>query len=111
LEFEGVKNYDVVKSNKINGAQSTYDEAVDMIRYVKTHHIKKFIIVTDNFHTGRALYFFKSMFKKNGLQNVVIEVDGVYNRLLSKENWYRNYSGIIVYFQETIKALYYILLC
>ena len=44
------------------GATSTFDEAEDALAYAKEKNWKRIIIVTDEFHTRRALYAFNKIF-------------------------------------------------
>ena len=46
------------------GATSTFDEAEDALYYAGEKGWKRIIIVTDEFHTRRAHYAFKKIFKR-----------------------------------------------
>ena len=48
--------------NRDGGATSTFDEAVDVLSFAKLRNWKRIIIVTDFFHTRRALHAFGKVF-------------------------------------------------
>ena len=50
------------------GATSTFDEAADALKYAKENDWKRLIIVTDHFHTCRALCAFEKVFKDSGFK-------------------------------------------
>jgi uncharacterized SAM-binding protein YcdF (DUF218 family) len=88
------------------GATSTFDEAHDLLAYCIKEKIKYLIIVTDAFHTRRALYAFKKIFQDS---NIKIEVSAAFNEVHSEENWWRSDSGIAAYLLEPIKFAVYLL--
>lgn len=89
------------------GATSTFDEAYALARYAKKHKFKHIIIVTDAFHTRRALYAFKKVFS---LQHVdtKVEVAPAYNAVYREDNWWKTERGLRSYIIEPIKFLFYI---
>ena len=101
--IEKISDYKIIPSNKC-GATSTFDEAYDLARYIKAHPLKRIIIVTDGFHTGRALYAFEKIFKKFHL-NTKFEAASTSN--LPKD-WYKDESYLSSYLLEPIKFLVYI---
>ena len=103
FHIENISNYKVIPSNK-GGATSTFDEAYDLARYTKIHPLKRVIIVTDGFHTGRALYAFEKIFKKFHL-NTKFEAASTSN--LPKD-WYKDEKLLSSYLLEPIKFLVYI---
>ena len=50
--------------SKDDGATSTFDEAFDALSFAKENNWKRIIIVTDNFHTRRALHAFEKVFQE-----------------------------------------------
>jgi uncharacterized SAM-binding protein YcdF (DUF218 family) len=88
------------------GATSTFDEAHDLLAYCTKENIKHLIIVTDAFHTRRALYAFKKIFQDS---NIKIEAAAALNDNHNEENWWRSDSGIAAYLLEPIKFAVYLL--
>ena len=88
------------------GATSTFDEAHDLLVYCIKENIKHLIIVTDAFHTRRALYAFKKIFQ---VSSIKIEVAAVFNEVHNEENWWRSDRGIAAYLLEPIKFAVYLL--
>ena len=92
--------------NLEGGATSTFDEATDALRYAKKNKWKRLIIVTDHFHTRRALCAFEKVFKGSG---ILVQVAGVGNDIYKSENWWKSDRGILAYLSETIKYPIYLL--
>ena len=88
------------------GATSTFDEARDLLAFCIKENIKHLIIVTDAFHTRRALYAFKKIFQDSSIN---IEAVAAPNDVYSAEDWWRSDSGIAVYLLEPIKLVVYLL--
>ncbi|MBF0286209.1 MAG: YdcF family protein [SAR324 cluster bacterium] len=93
----------VVPSAK-GGATSTFDEAYDLLQYGRQHHFKRVIIVSDAFHTRRALYAFKKIFENSDIQ---IEAMGAPNAIFDETNWWQADVGISTYVLEGIKYMVY----
>ena len=88
------------------GATSTFDEAEDALAYAKEKNWKRIIIVTDEFHTRRALYAFNKIFAESDIR---VEVAGAANEVFSTENWWKSDRGIMAYLGESIKFPVYLL--
>ena len=88
------------------GATSTFDEAEDALSYAEEKNWKRIIIVTDEFHTRRALYAFNKIFAES---KVIVEVAGAANEVFSIENWWKSDRGIMAYLGESIKFPVYLL--
>jgi uncharacterized SAM-binding protein YcdF (DUF218 family) len=88
------------------GATSTLDEAHDLLPYCIKNNIKHLIIVTDAFHTRRALYAFKNIFQNNDIN---IEAAAAHNEIHNEGNWWRSDRGIAAYLLEPIKFAVYFL--
>ena len=97
-------NFEKVPSLK-NGATSTLDEAHDLLAFCTKEGIKHLIIVTDGFHTRRALYAFKKVFQGG---NVKLEISGAKNDIFNEENWWQSDYGIAAYILEPIKLIVYL---
>ncbi len=106
MAYEGIKDFTLVPSLK-GGATSTFDEAYDMAKYAGDHNITHLIIVTDTFHTARALYAFKKVFSKLGV-TVRLEAAGAGNNHFDESNWWRSESGLTSYFLEPLKFFVYL---
>ncbi len=82
------------------GATSTFDEAADALVYAKKRGWKRLIIVTDGFHTRRALLAFEKIFDESGIE---VQVAATSNDVFNSSNWWTSDRGISVYVLETIK--------
>ena len=96
---------EVVPSLK-GGSTSTLDEAQDLLTFCSKEKIKHLIIVTDSFHTRRALYAFKKVFQGSDIR---VESSAALNEIYSEENWWRSDKGISAYLLEPIKLAVYML--
>ncbi len=81
----------VVPSRTGTGCVSTFDEAWDLLAYSQSKGYKRLIIVTDEFHTRRALYAFHKIFKDSG---IIVEAMGAPNAVFNAQNWWRSDSGL-----------------
>lgn len=106
LQSEGM-NLTMIDCIKKDGATSTFDEAYSLVNYVKKQNLKHIIIVTDAFHTRRALYAFNKVFKIQGL-NVQLEVAPAYNGVYLENNWWKTEKGLRSYIIEPIKFFFYV---
>jgi uncharacterized SAM-binding protein YcdF (DUF218 family) len=86
------------------GATSTFDEAYDLRDWAQKHNYKRIIIVSDNFHTRRALYAFNKIFRGTG---IAVEAAGAPNDCFSENDWWKSDMGISCYVLEGIKYLVY----
>ena len=106
LNYENV-NYKVVED--INGgARSTFDEARDLILFLKKHPFERVIIVTDNFHTRRAKYTFDKVFEKSSCKTT-IQVAGAPNQVYNESNWWKTERGLNAYGSEGFKYIIYLI--
>ncbi|MCK5824622.1 MAG: YdcF family protein [Ichthyobacteriaceae bacterium] len=104
LKYENVE-FEVVESIN-DGAKSTYDEARDLLRYIETNKLKRVIIVTDNFHTRRALLAFNKIIDSDSLQ---IEIAGAPNDVYDVTNWWKTERGLSAYISEFFKYILYLI--
>ena len=88
--------------NEIEESPSMLNKFIDkgVIRIKERYNWKRIIIVTDNFHTRRALHAFEKVFHGSGM---VVQASGAENDVFSSENWWKSDRGILSYFSETIK--------
>ena len=87
------------------GGTSTFDEAVDTLRLAKERDWRRIIIVTDHFHTRRALYAFEKVFDKSGIE---VQVGAANNEIFDATNWWTSDIGISSFVLETIKYPIYL---
>ena len=95
----------VVPSRKGTGAVSTFDEAWDLLLYSQRNGYSRLIIVTDDFHTRRALYAFRKVFQDSG---IIIEAMGAPNAVFDEQNWWRSDAGLKAYFLEPMLMCVYL---
>lgn len=96
-----------IKSLK-DGATSTFDEAYDLVNYLKTNPLKRVILVTDSFHSRRALYAFEKVFELNNIETK-LEISSAQNEFFNEQNWYKTEEGLNAYISEFFKFIIYIL--
>jgi len=92
-------------SLKPGGVTSTFDEAYDLRDYCTRNRFKHLIIVTDAYHTRRALYAFQKVFNGTGIR---IEAMGAENNIYNESNWWQTDTGISAYLTESIKYPIYL---
>jgi uncharacterized SAM-binding protein YcdF (DUF218 family) len=92
-------------SLKPGGVTSTFDEAYDLRDYCRKNRFQRIIIVTDSFHTRRALYAFQKVFNGTGIR---VEAMGAQNCIFNESNWWRSDAGISAYLTESIKFAVYL---
>ena len=92
-------------SLKPGGVTSTFDEAYDLREYCTKNHFKHLIIVTDAYHTRRALYAFQKVFTGTGIR---VEAMGAENNIFNESNWWQSDLGIGGYLMESIKYAVYL---
>ena len=96
-----VRNYD-------HGVLSTYDEAWDLRRYSLEHNLERFIIVTDAFHTRRALYAFEKVFEGTAVEIEVSAVPHEFQHEWNESSWWTAEKGLQVYITEPFKFVFYL---
>ena len=96
--------FETVRSLK-GGATSTFDEAYDLLAFCNKANLRHIIIVTDSYHTRRALYAFKKVFKGT---NIKVEVSAAPNEIFNEEDWWFSDRGISAYILAPIKFVVYL---
>jgi len=90
------------------GATSTYDEALDVVDYLKKNPKQQhLIVVTDKPHTYRTYYAFNKALTANGLAHIQLEMAAAPNDIFDESNWFTTEKGIIYYLEESVKVLMY----
>lgn len=105
LDFENVP-YTIV-DNANGGAKSTFDEARDLIQFLKQYPLNRIIVVTDNFHTRRTKYAFDKVFSKSSCKTI-IEIAGAENQIYDETNWWKTERGLSAYVSEGFKYIIYL---
>lgn len=96
--------FEMLPSGK-GGATSTFDEAYDLLAFSRQENFRRVIIVTDGFHTRRALLAFS---KVRGNSPITIEAAAAENDIFNEDNWWRSDMGIGTYVVEPVKYLVYL---
>jgi len=97
---------EIVPSRSGQGAASTFDEAWDLLHYCRRTGCGRLILITDDFHTRRALYAFCKVFEDSGVR---IEVMGAPNGVFSEHDWWKSDAGLKAYLLEPMLFLVYLL--
>ena len=85
-----------------DGAQSTYDEAVNIRRLAQQHRWHGIIIVTDLFHTRRAARTFRTL-----LPDTTIYLSAASDPSVDASRWWQTEEGLVAVFNEVIKLAFY----
>lgn len=85
---------------------STAEEARVYREYAEKNGLKSLVVVTTAFHTRRARWIFEKTFAGSGIR---LSYAAAYDGHVNERNWYTLDEGMVVYFSETIKTLYYYL--
>ncbi|WP_332444535.1 YdcF family protein [Wolinella succinogenes] len=91
------------------GATSTYDEAYDFFAYAKDSNIRSIIIVTDAFHTRRALGAFLKVQRRLQEEKIQIQISPAPNTHFNEKDWYLTEAGLQAYILEGIKTFLYLI--
>ena len=85
---------------------STHDDATLSLAECKKRNFKSLIVVTEPFHTKRAFYTFKKVYKNSGIKVMICPVqDSWYTR----DNWWYSEAALMSTNEEYIKFGYYLL--
>lgn len=82
------------------GATSTYDEALDIARFLGANPAKSILIVTDKFHTKRAFKTFQAAFEAHGIPTEIY-ITGANSPYYDENNWWRTEAGLREYIVES----------
>jgi uncharacterized SAM-binding protein YcdF (DUF218 family) len=84
---------------------STRDEAMRVRDYIGAHpEIKRITVVTSAYHSARAHWIFTRVLRGTGVD---VRLSAAPERGLDETDWYTHDEGLVIYFGEAIKALYY----
>ncbi len=85
-----------------DGAQSTYDEAVNIRRLAQQHGWRSLILVTDLFHTRRAARTFRAL-----LPHTTIYVSAAPDPRYHASRWWQNEHSLVAVVNEVLKLGFY----
>ncbi len=85
-----------------SGAQSTYDEAVNLSRLAQQHRWQSLIVVTDLFHTRRAARTFRTL-----LPDTTIYLSAAPDPNVDANRWWQTEEGLVAVFNEVLKLVFY----
>lgn len=105
LDFAHAR-YKIVPSKNPLGAQSTRDEALDVVDFLRQNPLDKIFIITSEFHSKRAYITFSDIFAKEGIKTEIYLFPAP-NRIFNRANWHKSELGIARYLLETPKLLLY----
>ncbi len=83
---------------------STREEAQKLAEYAINHPLKRVTVVTTSFHTARALWILRRELKGTGIE---IRMAAASHADYEENNWYRTDEGLVAYFTESLKTVYY----
>jgi uncharacterized SAM-binding protein YcdF (DUF218 family) len=81
---------------------STYDEAVAVRALVVEHHWQTLIVVTDPFHTRRAVATFRAL-----IPGVTITASATPDADYDPQHWWRSEEGVMAVITEMVKLVFY----
>jgi uncharacterized SAM-binding protein YcdF (DUF218 family) len=81
---------------------STYDEAVAVRALVTEHGWQRLIVVTDPFHTRRAVATFRAL-----IPEATVATSATPDADYDPQRWWRSEEGVMDVFSEMIKIVYY----
>lgn len=105
LDFAHAR-YKIVPSKNPLGAQSTRDEALDVVDFLRQNPLDKIFIVTSEFHSKRAYITFSDIFAKEGIETEIYLFPAP-NRIFNRANWHTSELGLMSYLLEVPKLLLY----
>lgn len=87
--------------------QSTWDEALLVSDYSKTHNFRSILIVTSSYHSRRALWTFRTLFRDG---NTHVGLDPVKTGIQTPPpaTWWLHASGWQLVVVEYLKLIYYL---
>ncbi|MBI1325403.1 hypothetical protein GC170_19740 [bacterium] len=100
----GVPDRDLVRVT--SPVTSTAEEARLYREYAEKNGLKSLLIVTTAFHTRRARWIFDRVFAGSGIR---LSYAAAFDPHVNERNWYTSDEGLVTYFSETVKTLYYYL--
>jgi uncharacterized SAM-binding protein YcdF (DUF218 family) len=87
-----------------NSAHSTEQEAWAVVAELRRRHVHRMLLVTSNYHTGRAYRTFESTAHKQGTA-IEIHTIGTADQNFRPNSWWRNREGQKITFFEWTKTV------
>lgn len=85
---------------------TTFDNARNTLKIMKENHLNSAILVTSSYHTRRAMWIFKKVFKASGVKLSVLPArDSEFN----PGDWWRREKDAKLVFNEYTKLIWYAL--
>ena len=83
---------------------STREEAASVSRYAATHPMRRITVVTTAFHTARARWVFRKVLRNQGID---VRMAAATSPHYNEADWYKTDEGLLAYFNEAFKTIYY----
>ena len=83
---------------------STREEAMRVRDYARDHPIRRVTLVTTAFHTARARWIFRRVLRGTGIE---VRAAAVAHPEFDESSWYTRDEGLVHYFDEAFKTVYY----
>lgn len=88
-----------------NGVTSTREEALAVLESSKQQGYRTLIVVTDNYHTGRARLTFRQVFHRTGIRLIFIAATPDW---VDWKRWWMEERSLLAILQEYIKLIFYL---
>ncbi len=85
---------------------STAEDARFYRDYAEKNDLKSLLVVTSSFHTRRSRWIFERVFAGSGIK---LSYAAARQPHIDETNWYKTDEGLVTYFSETLKTIYYYL--
>ena len=102
----GVNDSSIVVLETPGGVTSTRDEALALLKYVQENSVKSLIIVTTAFHGRRTQWTFNRVL--GSLPAKFLVSTGAHSNF-DETNWWKHEDGFLMFFDEYLKLIYYLL--
>ncbi|MHC5537372.1 YdcF family protein [Singulisphaera rosea] len=86
------------------GVKSTSDECDRVRDYARTHPTTRVTVVSTAYHTGRARWIFRRKLTELGID---VRTAAAPDPRFPIADWYKNEDGLMAYFNEAIKGIFY----
>lgn len=83
---------------------STRHEAERVADYAASHPMRRITVVTTAFHTARARWIFRKVMRGEGIE---VRMAAAPHPQFSERDWFRSDEGLVTYFSEALKTVYY----
>ena len=90
----------------LEGSTNTITDAQLILQYCTQNKIKRILIVTDPYHTRRALLAFKSQFKQSNIKTSLVSSGDYVGKLSPDQRWWQDDLTRRVIWDELGKILF-----